>query len=99
MTLESSGSTTGHRRTARIALAAGLVAALCAAALVTAFAAPADDPRTAPPAAKSAAEKLGSADAQLLTDAESKGTKSVTLMVDTALDATEQFVRQLDAVH
>ncbi|MDJ0463598.1 S8 family serine peptidase [Streptomyces sp. H27-C3] len=100
MTLESSGSTTGPRRTARIAVAAGLVAALCAAAPVAAFAAPADTGpgATAPPAAKTAAQKLGSADAQLLTEAESTGAKSVTLMVATAPGATEQVARQLDAV-
>ncbi|MGX1887324.1 S8 family serine peptidase [Streptomyces sp. NPDC055287] len=98
MTLESSGSIPGARPAARIALAAGLVAALCAAAPVPALAAGADDPRTTAPAPKSAAAKLGSADAQLLAEAEADGTKNVTLMVATAPGATEQVARQLDSV-
>ncbi|MGW7052686.1 S8 family serine peptidase [Streptomyces sp. NPDC054887] len=98
MTLESSGSIPGARPVARIALAAGLVAALCAAAPLPAVAAGADDPRSTTPAPKSAAAKLGSADAQLLAEAEADGAKSVTLMVATAPGATEQVARQLDAV-
>ncbi|GGX00285.1 S8 family serine peptidase [Streptomyces chryseus] len=98
MTLESSGSIPGARPAARIALAAGLVAALCAAAPLPAMAAGADDPRSTTPAPKSAAAKLGSADAQLLADAEADGAKSVTLMVATAPGATEQVAQQLDAV-
>ncbi|MGW0316505.1 S8 family serine peptidase [Streptomyces flavidovirens] len=98
MTLESSGSIPGARPAARIALAAGLVAALCAAAPVPALAAGADDPRTTAPAPKSAAAKLGSADAELLAEAEAEGAKSVTLMVATAPGATEQVAQQLDSV-
>ncbi|MGW0559818.1 S8 family serine peptidase [Streptomyces sp. NPDC003016] len=98
MTLESSGSIPGARPAARIALAAGLVAALCAAAPVPALAAGSDDPRATASAPKSAAAKLGSADAQLLAEAEADGTKSVTLMVATAPGSTEQVARQLDAV-
>ncbi|OEJ26863.1 serine protease [Streptomyces agglomeratus] len=95
MTLESSGSIPGARPAARIALAAGLVAALCAAAPLPAVAAGSDDPAPAP---KSAAAKLGSADAQLLAEAEAEGAKSITLMVATAPGATEQVARQLDSV-
>ncbi|MBT2493661.1 S8 family serine peptidase [Streptomyces sp. ISL-96] len=98
MTLESSGSIPGARPAARIALAAGLVAALCATAPVPALAAGADDARATAPAPKSAAAKLGSADAQLLAEAEADGAKSVTLMVATAPGATEQVARQLDSV-
>ncbi|MGR8010536.1 S8 family serine peptidase [Streptomyces hypolithicus] len=97
MTLESSGSIRAARPAARIALAAGLVAALCAAAPVTATAAGTDDPGTAA-TTKSAAKKLGSADADLLAEAEADGAKSVTLMVATAPGATEEVAKQFDAV-
>ncbi|WP_274558476.1 S8 family serine peptidase [Streptomyces spiramyceticus] len=98
MTLESPTSIPGARPAARIALAAGLVAALCAAAPVSAVAAAADDPRGTPPVAKSAAAKLGSADAEVLAEAQADGTKNVTLMVATAPGATERVAQQLDAV-
>ncbi|WP_345036238.1 S8 family serine peptidase [Streptomyces sannanensis] len=99
MTHETPRAVSGTRRVARIAAAAGLVAALAAGGPVPAFAAvaaSADDPASAP--AKSADDKLGSADAELLAEAEAKGEKTVTLMVATAAGATEQVAAQLDAV-
>ncbi|MEV6399033.1 S8 family serine peptidase [Streptomyces sp. NPDC051907] len=91
----------GHRRAARLAAAVSLVTAMVAAGAAPVFAAaPADDP--APPAAgvkaKSASDKIGSADEELLAQAEAKGQKSVTVMVATAPGATEQVAGQLDAV-
>ncbi|MER5459690.1 S8 family serine peptidase [Streptomyces sp. NPDC002668] len=93
-------SVPGHRRVARIAAAASLVTALIAAGAAPAFsAAPADDPAgTSGVKAKSSSDKLGSADADLLAQAEAKGEKSVTVMVATAPGATEQVAGQLDAV-
>lgn len=93
-------SVPGHRRVARIAAAASIVAALVATGAAPAFsAAPTDDPGTsAGVKAASSSDKLGSADAQLLADAEAKGEKSVTVMVATAPGATEQVAGQLDAV-
>ncbi|MEV1019222.1 S8 family serine peptidase [Streptomyces sp. NPDC050264] len=92
----------GARRAARLAAAAGLVAALTAAGPIPmAFAADADTAAatpTADPAVKTAGEKLGAHDAELLADAEADGTKNVTLMVATAPGATEQVAKQLDAV-
>ncbi|GAA3498111.1 S8 family serine peptidase [Streptomyces prasinosporus] len=89
----------GARRAARIAVAAGLVAALSAAGPIPlAFAA------DAPPAApvdgdvKSAHEKLGSDDADLLAEAKADGAKHVTMMIATAPGKTEQVAGQLDAV-
>ncbi|MGW0137818.1 S8 family serine peptidase [Streptomyces calvus] len=86
----------GARRVARIAVAAGLVAALSAAGPIpAAFAA------DAPPAdadVKSAAEKLGSDDAELLAEAKADGAKNVTMMIATAPGKTEQVAEQLDAV-
>ncbi|WP_455360040.1 S8 family serine peptidase [Streptomyces sp. SYSU K21746] len=96
MTLESPSSISGARRAARIAAAAGLVAALAATGPVPAFAAVADDPATAP--VKSSSDKLGDADADLLAEAEAGGEKNVTLMVATAPGATEQVAKQLDGV-
>ncbi|MDT0615149.1 S8 family serine peptidase [Streptomyces lancefieldiae] len=90
----------GARRAARIAVAAGLVAALAAAGpLPVAFAA--DGPGTAPPvdtSVKSAHDKLGSDDAGLLAEAKADGAKNVTMMVATAPGRTEQVAEQLDAV-
>lgn len=85
---------------ARIAAAASLVTALIAAGAAPAFSAsPADDPAgTSGVKAKSSSDKLGSADADLLAQAEAKGEKSVTVMVATAPGATEQVAGQLDAV-
>ncbi|WP_327355999.1 S8 family serine peptidase [Streptomyces sp. NBC_01304] len=94
MTLESRAPRTGARRAAQIAMAAGLVAALAAAGPTPAFSA--DDPAATP--VKSAGDKLGSTDAQLLADAQADGDKTVTMMVATAPGATEQVADQLDAV-
>ncbi|MFD3757905.1 S8 family serine peptidase [Streptomyces sp. NPDC058622] len=98
MTLESPSSISGPRRAARIAAAAGLVAALCATGAMPAFAAgTVDGPRATPPV-KSADQKLGSADAELLQEANSKGDKTVTVMVATAPGETKQVAQQLGAV-
>ncbi|GHH33065.1 serine protease [Streptomyces candidus] len=99
MTLETpqgSPRRSGARRTARIAFAASLVAALCATAPLPAFAADTPDPAPATP--KSATAKIGSADEALLAEAEADGTKTVTVMVATAPGATEQVAAQFDAV-
>ncbi|MGP3633052.1 S8 family serine peptidase [Streptomyces sp. 24-1644] len=99
MTKESPSSIPGARRAARIAAAAGLVAALAASGAAPVFAA--DDPATAPvkpSAASGKGDKLGSADADVLAQAEAKGEKNITLMVATAPGATEEVTRQLDAV-
>lgn len=90
-------STPGHRRAARIAAAAGLVAALVAtgAAPVLATEAPVSTP---PVKSSNPADKLGSIDAQRLTEAEASGEKNVTVLVATAPGATEQVAGQLDAV-
>ncbi|MEU0373447.1 S8 family serine peptidase [Streptomyces sp. NPDC006283] len=106
MTPQSESSTTGrstpgHRRVARVAAAASMVAALVAAGVAPVVAAtPADDPTgtTEVKAAKAPADKLGSADAELLAEAEATGEKTVTVMVATAPGATEQVADQLDAV-
>ncbi|WP_176740338.1 S8 family serine peptidase [Streptomyces sp. Ncost-T10-10d] len=99
MTSESPSSIPGARRVARVAAAAGLVAALAATGAAPVFAA--DDPAPAP--VKSAAngataDKLGSADADVLAKAKAKGEKNVTMMVATTPGATEQVAEQLDAV-
>ncbi|WP_326677265.1 S8 family serine peptidase [Streptomyces sp. NBC_01237] len=99
MTKESPSSIPGARRAARIAAAAGLVAALAASGAAPVFAA--DDPATAPvkPSATSGkGDKLGKADADVLSKAEAEGEKSVTMMVATTPGATEQVTKQLDAV-
>ncbi|MEV4424187.1 S8 family serine peptidase [Streptomyces sp. NPDC049602] len=90
-------STHGHRRAARIAAAAGLVAALVAtgAAPVLATEAPATTP---PVKSSNPADKLGAIDAQRLTEAQASGEKNVTVLVATAPGATEQVADQLDAV-
>ncbi|KUN29025.1 serine protease [Streptomyces antibioticus] len=89
----------GARRVVRIAVAAGLVAALSAAGPVPmAFSADSDTPAAADPGVKSAAEKLGSDDAELLAEAKAAGDKNVTLMVATAPGKTEQVAAELDAV-
>ncbi|MGK5693631.1 S8 family serine peptidase [Streptomyces sp. URMC 128] len=89
-----------RRRVARVAVAAGLVAALSAAGPVPlAFAA--DEPGASVPAdtdVKSAHDKLGSGDADLLAEAKADGDKTVTMMVATAPGQTEQVAGQLDAV-
>ncbi|MFI9340078.1 S8 family serine peptidase [Streptomyces sp. NPDC052773] len=90
----------GARRVARIAVAAGLVAALSAAGPIPlAFAAdPAAPAAAADPDVKSAHDKLGSDDADLLAEAKANGDKSVTMMVATAPGQTEQVAKQLDSV-
>ncbi|MEU2434443.1 S8 family serine peptidase [Streptomyces sp. NPDC007861] len=99
MTSESQSSISGPRRAARVAAAAGLVAALMATGAAPVHAVTADDPAgPAPVKAAPAADKLGSADADLLAEAEAKGEKTVTLMVATAPGQTEQVAAQLDAV-
>ncbi|WLQ43090.1 S8 family serine peptidase [Streptomyces laculatispora] len=99
MTSESPGYIPGARRAARVAAAAGLVAALAATGVAPVFAA--DDPATAPvkaTAGNATADKLGTADADVLAKARAKGEKNITMMVATAPGATEQVTKQLDAV-
>ncbi|RSS82028.1 S8 family serine peptidase [Streptomyces sp. WAC06614] len=98
MTLESPSSIPGARRAARVAAAAGLVAALVAAGAAPAFAVTgADDPGSTAPV-KSADKKLGSADVELLQQAQAKGEKTVTVMVATAPGQTKQVADQLGKV-
>ncbi|MGV9939544.1 S8 family serine peptidase [Streptomyces sp. NPDC003401] len=87
----------GARRAARIAVAAGLVAALSAAGPIP-LAFSADQIPAADPGVKSAADKLGSDDADVLADAKAAGDKNVTLMVATSPGKTEQVADELDAV-
>lgn len=99
MTKDSPGSIPAARRVARVAAAAGLVAALAATGSAPVFAA--DDPAVTtvkPGAASDAGDKLGKSDADALAQAEAKGKKTVTLMVATKPGATEQVKSQLDAV-
>ncbi|MEU0522688.1 S8 family serine peptidase [Streptomyces niveus] len=101
MTSESASSISGPRRVARVAAATGLAAALIATGALPVFAAPAaDDPAASAPVkpAKSATEKLGSADVDLLDKAVAEGEKNVTVMVATAPGQTEQVSDQFDAV-
>ncbi|MBO1334004.1 S8 family serine peptidase [Streptomyces sp. VRA16 Mangrove soil] len=91
----------GARRAARLAAAAGLVAALTAAGPIPmAVAAQAGSGSTpaADPAVKSASDKLGAHDAELLAKAEADKAKNVTVMVATAPGKTEEVARQLDSV-
>ncbi|MFE5211705.1 S8 family serine peptidase [Streptomyces sp. NPDC056600] len=89
----------GARRAARIAVAAGLVAALSAAGPIPmAFAADAASAADQPAPGKSAHDKLGSEDAELLAAAQADGEKNVTMMVITEPGQTEQVAEQLDAV-
>ncbi|MFJ8191578.1 S8 family serine peptidase [Streptomyces sp. NPDC096094] len=90
----------GARRAARIAVATGLVAALCAVGPIP-LALAADGPGATPPvdaSVKSAPDKLGSDDADLLAEAKADGTKNVTMMVATAPGQTEEVAKKLDAV-
>ncbi|MFJ7955173.1 S8 family serine peptidase [Streptomyces sp. NPDC096319] len=90
-------ATHGPRRAARIAAAAGLVAALVATGAAPVLAAEA--PATTPPVKSSnPADKLGAIDAQRLTEAQASGEKNVTVLVATVPGATEQVAAQLDAV-
>ncbi|MEU6418873.1 S8 family serine peptidase [Streptomyces spiralis] len=88
----------GTRRLARTAVAAGVVAALCAAGPIPLAAAAQGGPAPSDPAVKSASAKLGSDDADLLAAAKADGTKNVTMMIATAPGQTEQVAEQLDAV-
>ncbi|MFF4268894.1 S8 family serine peptidase [Streptomyces sp. NPDC001536] len=88
----------GARRVVRIAVAAGLVAALSAAGPIPLAVAAADAPAAADPSVKSAHDKLGSDDADLLAEAKADGDKNISLMVATAPGQTEQVAEQLDAV-
>lgn len=85
------------RRTTRLAIAVGLTAALSAAGPIPMALAADGDPggQTTP---KAAGKKLGSADADLLAEAQADGEKTVTMMVATTPGATEQVADQLDAV-
>lgn len=103
MTLDSparskDGAIPGARRAARVAAAAGLVAALAATGAMPVFAATGTNTPAPNPAVKSADEKLGSADAELLQEAKTKGEKTVTVMVATAPGETQQVAKQLDDV-
>ncbi|MEU7659333.1 S8 family serine peptidase [Streptomyces lincolnensis] len=86
------------RRVARIAVAAGLVAALSAAGPIPMALAADEAPVAADPGVKSAHDKLGSDDADALTEAKADGAKSVTMMVATAPGKTEQVAEQLDSL-
>ena len=91
---------TSARRLARIAVAAGLVAALSGAGPIP-MAFSADTATGAAPAdgaVKSAHDKLGSDDATLLSEAKADGDKTVTMMIATTPGQTEQVAAQLDAV-
>ncbi|MBV1950492.1 S8 family serine peptidase [Streptomyces sp. BV129] len=88
----------GPRRLARLTLAVGVVAALCAAGPVPlALAADSPPAQAADPGTKSAPRKLGPDDADRLTEAKADGAKSVTMMIATAPGSTEQVASQLDA--
>ncbi|MET8806742.1 S8 family serine peptidase [Streptomyces sp. NPDC004546] len=91
----------GPRRLARIAVAVGVVAALSAAGPIP-LALAADTP-SAPQGqydsgVKSAHDKLGSDDADLLAEAKADGDKNVTMMIATAPGQTGQVAGELDAV-
>ncbi|MFE9020032.1 S8 family serine peptidase [Streptomyces sp. NPDC007808] len=89
----------GAKRAVRIAVAAGLVAALSAAGPVP-LALAADGPAApvADPGVKSAHDKLGSDDADLLAEAKAQRDKTVTMMIATAPGQTEKVAEELDAV-
>ncbi|MGW2743868.1 S8 family serine peptidase [Streptomyces sp. NPDC001450] len=89
----------GHRRLTRIGLAVGVVAALCATGPIPlALAADAPPATATDPGVKSAHDKLGSDDADLLAEARADGDKNVTMMIATAPGKTEQVTGELDAV-
>ncbi|MFF1603575.1 S8 family serine peptidase [Streptomyces mirabilis] len=88
----------GARRVARIAVAAGLVAALSAAGPIPMAFSADHAPATPDPGTKSASAKLGSDDADLLADAKADGAKNVTMMIATAPGQTEQVAKEMDAV-
>ncbi|MFF9812136.1 S8 family serine peptidase [Streptomyces sp. NPDC014006] len=89
----------GARRVARIAVAAGVVAALCAAGpipLALAADGAATSVPTADPGVKPAHDKLGADDADRLAEAKADGDKTVTMMIATAPGQTEQVAEKLD---
>ncbi|WP_217208795.1 S8 family serine peptidase [Streptomyces sp. AC550_RSS872] len=89
----------GARRAARIAVAAGLVAALSAAGPIPlALAADGSTATAADPGVKSAHDKLGSDDADLLAEAKAQRDKTVTMMIATAPGQTEKVAQELDAI-
>ncbi|MFE7272970.1 S8 family serine peptidase [Streptomyces sp. NPDC057623] len=89
----------GAKRVARIAVAAGLVAALSAAGPVPlALAADGAPAAAADPGVKSAHDKLGSDDADLLARAKAQRDKTVTMMIATAPGQTEKVAEELDAI-
>ncbi|MDO0914924.1 S8 family serine peptidase [Streptomyces sp. DT2A-34] len=88
----------GARRAARIAVAAGLVAALSAAGPIPMAIAADPAPVATDPSVKSAHDKLGADDADLLAEAKADGDKNVTMMIATAPGQTEKVAEQLDAV-
>ncbi|QOV37343.1 S8 family serine peptidase [Streptomyces ferrugineus] len=89
----------GARRVARVAVAAGLVAALSAAGPIPiALAADGAPAPAADPGFKSAHDKLGSDDADLLAQAKAQRAKTVTMMIATAPGRTEKVAEQLDAI-
>ncbi|MFF4789192.1 S8 family serine peptidase [Streptomyces sp. NPDC001276] len=88
---------TGARRLARIAMAAGVVAALSVAGPIP-MAVAQDGPAATDPTVKPAGDKLGSADAELLAEAKAEGAKNVTMMIATEPGQTAQVAKQLDAV-
>ncbi|GHE72488.1 S8 family serine peptidase [Streptomyces capitiformicae] len=89
----------GARRAARIAVAAGLAAALAATGPIpAAFATDGPTATAADPGVKSAHDKLGSDDAELLAQAKAHREKNVTMMIATAPGQTEKVAQQLDAV-
>ncbi|MFV8183537.1 S8 family serine peptidase [Streptomyces sp. AF1B] len=88
----------GARRVAHIAVAAGLVAALSAAGPIPMAFAADGPPAPSDGTVKSAQNKLGSNDADLLAEAEADGDKNVTMMIATTPGQTEQVAGELDAV-
>ncbi|MEY9992493.1 hypothetical protein ABIE67_004525 [Streptomyces sp. V4I8] len=88
----------GARRVARIAVAAGLVAALSAAGPIPLALAADGAPAAADPGVKSAHDKLGSDDADLLAEAKAQRDKTVTMMIATAPGQTEKVAQELDAI-
>src|SRR5688572_16485312 len=81
----------GAQRVARVAVAAGLVAALSAAGPLPLALATDGSTATAPdPGVKSAHDKLGSDDAVLLAQTKAHREKNVTMMIATTPGQTEQ---------
>ncbi|MGW6910082.1 S8 family serine peptidase [Streptomyces sp. NPDC054940] len=98
-TTPHSAPISGAKRAARIAVAAGLVAALSAAGPIPlALAADGSTATAADPGVKSAHDKLGSDDADLLAEAKAQRDKTVTMMIATAPGQTEKVAAELDAI-